>query len=121
MYADETGSELLMIEIGPHRVAFQAGSVAGVDLADPAPSADLYQALGVDRAGVRERRVRVQGFGVFDLVVGPRARVVRVPDQDLQPLPSFLSGLQQTLGLVGLVPFAGTFALILDPSALEPR
>ena len=120
MYGDDTGGEILLAPIGLLRVAVPASAVIGVDLDGEIASTDLFAHLDVERGDTPLRTVRVRGRREFDLHVGPGVRVLRLPDDALQALPAFLSGLQQQLGVVGLAAYEGGFALFVDPSALEP-
>ena len=120
MSAAETGNGLLLARVGPIQLAFDIASVGGVDLDTDAPTVDAYEALDVPAESGESRRLRFQGRGTFDLCVGSGIQVVHVDDDALLPLPTFLAGLATTVGLVGMVRVDDGFALVMNPSALEP-
>lgn len=122
MSASESGDRLLVAPVGPVRLAFDIASVFGVDEPDIVPTTDAFDALGLRPAVelAERRRLRFRGRVPFDLRVADGIRVVTVSPDALSPLPLFLAGMVQRIGLVGVVELEGELALVLNPTALEP-
>jgi hypothetical protein len=111
--------------VEPFWIAFAARDVLEIGdarYADP-DVLDLPRTLSPDDQG---ERAELAGGRLLTLVA-PLRLTVRVrsvvfrdgADQEPRPLPPLLLGITDTLGITAVVPFAGQFAFLFDPSLLQ--
>lgn len=109
---------------GPLHVALDGAFVASVDAADEpdgdVPTLRLAVHLGVSESdGEDERRLAVEhDHRRVHLLVRDGVRVRRFSSESAQPLPLWVAGLEQRIGVSGVLLEDPELFLVLDPAVL---
>jgi len=121
----DTGSELLMFQVGARVFASTVGDVVRIGHVRDALPEDVVDGTSLGAAFTHERGIVVadhQSGAELTLVVDQVLGVRRVSEEELHPLPAFAAAVLRTGAVAGLVMLDESPTLLVDlPTLIRER